>query len=52
MRLNEIFQQRDSVTQAHRENMRRSLQRRMEVARANGDQALIEMLEQERRQIG
>lgn len=52
MRLSEIFQQRDSVAQAHRENMRRSLQHRLEVARAKGDQALIELLEQERRQIG
>ncbi|MBW4488771.1 MAG: hypothetical protein KME12_13375 [Trichocoleus desertorum ATA4-8-CV12] len=35
------------TTQAHRENMRRNLQRRLEVARANGDENLVRMLEAE-----
>lgn len=35
------------TAQAHRENMQRSLQRRLEVARASGDENLVRMLEAE-----
>ncbi|BAY53797.1 MULTISPECIES: arginine synthesis PII-interacting regulator PirA [Leptolyngbya] len=35
------------VTRVHRENLQRNLQRRMEAARARGDQALLRMLEAE-----
>lgn len=36
----------------HRENMLRTLLNRIESAKAKGDQALIEQLEQERRYLG
>ena len=39
--------QTDSATELHRRNILRSLQRRMQVARANGDRQLIQQLEQE-----
>jgi hypothetical protein len=35
------------VSQVHRENLQRNLQRRMEAARVRGDQALLRMLEAE-----
>ena len=35
------------TVQAHRENIQRSLQHRLEVARANGDEHLVRMLEAE-----
>jgi hypothetical protein len=35
------------VNRLHRENLERNLQRRMEAARARGDQALLRMLEAE-----
>ncbi|MFN3927913.1 MAG: hypothetical protein ACK4QL_11510 [Pseudanabaenaceae cyanobacterium] len=38
--------------QTHRNNMAASLQHRMEVARAKNDLHLLQMLEQEKRQLG
>lgn len=35
------------VSRVHRENLQRNLQRRMEAAKARGDQALVRMLEAE-----
>lgn len=35
------------VNRVHRENLQRNLQRRMEAAKARGDQALLRMLEAE-----
>jgi len=35
------------VTRVHRENLQRNLQRRMDAAKARGDQALLRMLEAE-----
>lgn len=40
------------AVQAHRENLRRNLQRRLEVARASGDENLVRQLEAEARYIG
>jgi hypothetical protein len=40
------------AAEAHRQNMQRSLQRRIEAARAQGDENLIKMLEAEARYIG
>lgn len=40
------------VAQAHRVNMQRNLQRRLESARAKGDETLIRMLEAEANYIG
>jgi hypothetical protein len=40
------------TSQLHRENLRRNLERRLEAARANGDQNLIKMLEAEANYIG
>lgn len=36
----------------HRENMRRTLIQRMEVAKVNGNQQLVEQLEKERLSLG
>jgi hypothetical protein len=38
--------------EAHRENIRRSLQHRLEVARAKGDENLIRQLEAEMKYFG
>lgn len=38
--------------QTHRANMQKNLQRRLETARANGDEALIRLLEVEANYIG
>ena len=40
------------VTQAHRVNMQKNLQRRLEAARAKGDAELIRQLEAEANYIG
>lgn len=39
------------VARAHRQNIQRSLQHRIEVARARGDEALVSILEREMQQI-
>jgi len=39
------------LARIHRENMRRSLQHRLEVAQARGDQRLLHQLEQEMQQL-
>lgn len=40
------------AAQAHRETMRKSLQRRLEAARAKGDEQLVRLLEAEANYIG
>ncbi|WP_179228575.1 arginine synthesis PII-interacting regulator PirA [Leptolyngbya ohadii] len=40
------------TAQLHRENLRRNLERRLEAARATGDQNLVKMLEAEANYIG
>ncbi|MBE9011438.1 DUF4278 domain-containing protein [Pseudanabaenaceae cyanobacterium LEGE 13415] len=40
-----------NLTVTHRENLQRNLQRRIEIARQKGDNALLALLEAERRQI-
>lgn len=40
-----------NLTATHRENLQRNLQRRIEIARQKGDNALLTLLEAERRQI-
>ncbi|NJR65443.1 MAG: hypothetical protein HC772_09210 [Leptolyngbyaceae cyanobacterium CRU_2_3] len=40
------------AAQAHRETLRKNLQRRLEAARAKGDEALIRQLEAEAQYIG
>lgn len=40
------------TTQAHRENLRKNLQRRLEVARAQGNESLIRQLEAEASYLG
>lgn len=40
------------VSQTHRANMQKNLQRRLEAARARGDEALIRLLEAEANYIG
>lgn len=40
------------TTQTHRANMQKNLQRRLETARAKGDEALIRLLEAEANYIG
>ncbi len=40
------------AAQAHRESLRRSLERRLEAARAKGDETLIRMLEAEASYLG
>lgn len=41
----------DEVSQIHLENMRRNLERRLQTARENGDENLIELLEKESKQL-
>jgi hypothetical protein len=40
------------VSQVHRDNMQKNLQRRLEAARAKGDEQLIRLLEAEAEYIG
>ncbi len=40
------------VAQTHRDNLWKNLERRLQVAKAKGDRALIEMLENESKQLG
>ncbi|WP_171974829.1 hypothetical protein [Leptolyngbya sp. 'hensonii'] len=40
------------ATEAHRETLRKNLQHRLEVARANGDENLVRILEAEANYIG
>lgn len=40
------------TAQLHRENMRRNLEKRLEAARASGDQDLVRLLEAEANYIG
>ncbi len=40
------------VSETHRENLRRNLQRRLEAARARGDEQLVRQLEAEAHYIG
>lgn len=40
------------TAQLHRENLRRNLEKRLEAARASGDQNLIKLLEAEANYIG
>ncbi|HEY9885577.1 MAG TPA: hypothetical protein V6C98_18380 [Thermosynechococcaceae cyanobacterium] len=40
------------ASQTHRANMQKNLQRRLETARANGDEELIRLLEAEANYIG
>ncbi|GAP97925.1 arginine synthesis PII-interacting regulator PirA [Leptolyngbya sp. NIES-2104] len=40
-----------TLNSTHRENLQRNLQRRIEIARQKGDNALLTLLEAERRQI-
>lgn len=42
---------RAEVRQIHRENIRQSLEHRFQVAKAQGDQNLIQLLEAERKQL-
>jgi hypothetical protein len=39
------------VSKTHLENMRRSLERRLEIAKENGDESLLELLKKESRQL-
>jgi hypothetical protein len=41
----------DETSQTHLDNIRRSLERRLEVAKTNGDDYLVNMLEQESKQL-
>jgi len=45
-------QTRQEIAQAHRENLRQNLQRRMDSARARGDEDLLRQLEAEAQYIG
>jgi hypothetical protein len=40
------------ATQAHRDTLRKNIQRRLEVARAKGDEVLVRQLEAEAQYIG
>lgn len=40
------------AVQIHRENLRKNIQRRLEIARSKGDEALIRQLEAEAEYIG
>lgn len=40
------------TTQAHRANLQKNLQRRLEAARAKGDETLLRMLEAEANYLG
>lgn len=42
----------NKAQEAHRQNIQRSLEHRLEVARANGDEKLIRQLEDEMRHLG
>lgn len=44
-------QDRQQASQTHRENLRKNLEHRIEVARANGDDALVQQLEAEARYL-
>lgn len=46
-RVNRNLNRAQETAAAHRENLHKLLQRRLEVARANGDEALIRQLEAE-----
>lgn len=43
---------REQVAQMHHENLRQNIQRRLEAARAKGDESLIRQLEAEADYIG
>ncbi|MBD1909630.1 MULTISPECIES: hypothetical protein [unclassified Leptolyngbya] len=45
-------QSRNEIAQAHRENLRQNLQRRMEAAQARGDEDLLRQLQAEAQYIG
>ncbi len=47
MNINSKNQVLNSTRQAYKESLRQNLQHRLEVARSNGDQKLIEQLEKE-----
>jgi hypothetical protein len=43
---------REQVSQMHHDNLRRNIQRRLEAARAKGDESLVRQLEAEADYIG
>jgi hypothetical protein len=45
--LNRNRQSRTQIAEVHRDNLRKSLEHRMEVARSQGNEALVRMLEAE-----
>lgn len=45
-------QVRQQIAQTHRANLRENLQRRMDIARAKGDEALLQKLTAEANYIG
>jgi Domain of unknown function (DUF4278) len=49
--LSPLRSSRQSLAEVHRNNIHRSLQHRLEVARASGDRYLIQQLEQEMHQV-
>lgn len=51
--LNKVRQEKAmKASQTHRVNLQKNLQRRLEVARANGDENLVRQLEAEANYIG
>ncbi len=47
MNINRRNQLKNTAAATHRENLRRSLEHRLEVARTNGDEKLVQQLEKE-----
>jgi hypothetical protein len=47
MNINRHNKQKSSAALAHRESLRRSLEHRLEIARSQGDEQLVQKLQQE-----
>ena len=47
MNINRRNQLKNTAASTHRESLRRSLEHRLEVARTNGDEKLVQQLEKE-----
>lgn len=52
MRINRQMPSQQEARRLHRESMLRSLLQRLEAAKINGDQALVQLLEKERQELG
>ncbi|MDJ0694424.1 MAG: DUF4278 domain-containing protein [Mastigocoleus sp. MO_167.B18] len=50
-KVNNVFKSRDELTKTHLSNIRKNLERRLQLAKQRGDTNLIDLLEEEAKQI-